>query len=476
MSLALRKIQLGNRSPLAIGLLVLGTIAIDVYLTGNGLSYKEIIVAFGAGIVGVIIFGGERGIQFGFVLWVLTLALGYRTVEVTPALRLHPSELLLWLLVPCILFHRKLLRNRISFPMWLWLFVPFWVLAWWPMIFGNAPWDKMFNECRNFVLLIPLMIVASVVLTRPNFWRHLLIALFLVSTWIAVMGVAEYWFPQITGMFPAFIKDAKAEPTADGFVRAQFSFWGSQTATFICALALPTTLMLVRWWRQPWQRLTLAVASTLQLLAIYIGGYRSIWLLVLLQMMIASVFGIKKHGLMLAVLCLLVAVAGYQYVPNSHERLMTGIAAFQGKPVDHSALDRKDRALEAVDQAISSPFGNGWSSAGWVHSDFLQVAANLGILAAFVFLGGYLYTLIRVGQRVLFASSRQGEHGHLGFTLFLSFIAVGWLLATQGVEVLPQLALPVWFIWALVDVWLKQTPEAERLAYEPVNLSSPAYV
>jgi hypothetical protein len=48
---------------------------------------------------------------------------------------------------------------------------------------------------------------------------------------------------------------------------------------------------------------------------------------------------------------------------------------------------------------------------------------------------------------------------------------VGGLLAVQGVEVLPQLILPVWLIWALVDVWLRQrAPKPEfSYAYAPAN-------
>src|SRR6266496_3630971 len=79
--------------------IVLGALAVEFYADKQGLSYKDIIVVLGALIAGVIIFGGERGIRFGLVLWVLTLALGYRTIEWTPDLRIHPSEILIWLLV-----------------------------------------------------------------------------------------------------------------------------------------------------------------------------------------------------------------------------------------------------------------------------------------------------------------------------------------------------------------------------------------
>jgi hypothetical protein len=440
-----------------VTLIIIGTVLADVYLLGHGFSYREIIVGLGALIVGIIVFGRERGIQLGFVLWVLTLALGYRTVEWTHSLRIHPSEILLWLLMICVFAQPKLAsQTRLSLPLWLWLFIPFWVLAWWPLIPGDAPWDEMLNEFRDFLLLVPLIIVGSVVLQRERYWRYLLLAFFVASTWIALMGVIEYWFPGVSGLFPEFVSNAKPTETAEGFVRAAFSFWGGSMATFVCVLALPAAIALAAWWPRRWARLAIAVASVLQMVAIYIGGYRSLWLVVVIQAPIACLLGLRRHGLVVALLCLIVAIGGYQLIPKTPERVVSGLAAIQFSPIDHSAQERKDRALEALSSVVEAPFGIGWSKIGWVHSDFLQVAANLGLFAGLVFFGGYLYTLWRLSRRLLshFGSAHLGD---LGLSLLLSFVGAGGLLAAQGVEVLPQLALPVWFVWALVEVWLGQT-------------------
>jgi hypothetical protein len=461
-----------TKSFMGMAVIVIGVVAVGLYANLQGLSYKELIVGLGALGATIIIFGGERGIRFGLVLWVLTLALGYRTIEWTENLRIHPSEILIWLLLICILVERQLRSaTRFSLPWWLWLLVPFWVLAWWPLIAGDAQWDKMLNEFRNFLLLVPLMIVSSVVLKRQSYWRHLLLAFFIAGSWIALMGVTEYWLPGVQRLFPAFISAAKPEVTADGFVRAQFSFWGGSQATFICVLALPGAIVLATWWRGWVPRAAILAAAVLQIMAIYIGGYRSIWLVLLIQVLGACILRVKKHGVAIAVLVLLVAAGGYQFIPNTNERVITGIAALQGAPIDHSAQDRKDRALEAVNEAIESPFGGGWSSAGWVHSDFLQVAANLGIIAGLIFLGGYLYTLLRVLRQMptWLKTTAQGE---LGLYVLLSFVGVGCILAMQGVEVLPQMVLPVWFVWSLAEIWLRQNSEAKELSYSyaPANL------
>ena len=452
-----------------IALLVIVVVAVDLYAVGKGLSYRELIVGFAALIGGVVVFGGERGIRFGFVLWALTLAVGYRTLQYTKDLTIHPAEILLWLLFVCILAHRELVAiTRVTLPFWIWLLVPFCVLAWWPLIAGDAPWDKMLNEFRSFLLLVPLMIVGPVVLQRKRYWRYLLLAFFFASTWIALMGVIEYWFPEVTKLFPSFMSQPDPVTTADGFARAQFSFWGGATATFVCVLALPTAIALAKWWPHWFHRAAIVAASTLQIVAIYIGGYRSLWLLLLIQVVIACLLGIRKGGAAIALLCLVVALGGYQFIPNTSERALSGIAALQGRPIDSSAMDRLDRAEGAWNQAFHSPFGSGWSSAGWVHSDFLQVAVNLGIIAGLIFLGGYIYTLLRLGRRLL-PYLRSGEQGDLGFTLLLSFVAAGGLLAMEGVEVLPQFVLPVWFVWTLVEVWLQQTPDRRKVYAAPVT-------
>jgi hypothetical protein len=474
-------IESGKVQVAGVALIVITAVFVDGYFVANGFSYRDILVGLVAAMFGIIVLGREQGIRFGFVLWVSTLALGYRTVQWTSDLRIHPAEVLLWLLLVCVLVQPKLLsRARLRLPLWLWLFIPFWALGWWPLVSGNAPWDKMFNEFRDFLLLIPLLIVGSVVLEVQRYWRYLILAFFLVGTWIAVMGVVEYWFPGVVKWFPEFVSNVKTANTREGFVRAMFSFWGGATATFVCVLTLPTALVLATWWSKSWARLAIAASVVFQLTAIYIGGYRSLWLVVLVQAPIACLLRLKKHGTVVAVLCLVVALGGYQLIPKTEERLASGLAAAQLNPSDHSALVRKERALAAWESSIESPFGVGWGYAGWVHSDFLQVTANLGIIAGLIFLGGFIFTLLRIVQRLI-RQRRSAEDGDLGLSLLLSFLGAGGLLAVQGVQVLPQLMLPVWFIWMLVEVWLVQTSRARQgefvASHDPyrINQAAPSF-
>jgi hypothetical protein len=448
---------------------ILGATALIAFYGGSGgIDYRQVMIVGGGFIAGLIVLGGHRGIEFGFVLWALSMALGYRTFEYSKDLRIHPAEVLLWLLFAVVLaHHRWIADSKLSLPVWVWLSIPFWMLGWWPLIAGDANWAAMFSEFKCFLVLIPLIFVAQIVLKDRRNWHWLIVAFFLASTWVALMGVLEYWVPAVTRLFPAFIQNATPEPTADGFIRAQFSFWGSQTATFLCALSFPFSVILLHWCRNSLAaRIGIVIATILQLVAIYIGGYRSLWLMVVVQVAAGCILGLRQRGLAVAALCIVVAGVGYQFIPRTEERVITTIAVLQGSPVDHSSQVRLDRATWAIDQTLAAPLGSGWHSSGWVHSDFLQVAANLGIIAGLIFVGGYLYTFWKLAVAVkILAPFSRNDSGDLGFSLFLAFIPVGGLLAVQGVQVLPQLMLPVWFVWVLVDVWLRPRSAVMESSY-----------
>jgi hypothetical protein len=55
-------------------------------------------------------------------------------------------------------------------------------------------------------------------------------------------------------------------------------------------------------------------------------------------------------------------------------------------------------------------------------------------------------------------------------------VAVGGLLAMEGVSVLPQMALPVWFVWALTEMWLRPAAEAVESGYLHAPLPAQALI
>ena len=452
------------RPPLLIALGVLLTGLAGWYVAFRGVSFKEPIALLVAAFGLAAVLAGGRGIRVGFVCWVLTFAIGYRTIQLSYALLIHPSEVLLWVLallalVQYIIFRRGSMKFWL--PGWLWLLMPFWAWGWLTGWQAGNLWDSMLAELRDFMLFIPLFIVAEAVLAERRYWRALLVAFFCTSASIAGMGVLEYYFPGVRGLLPGFLSSQGAIVSADGFLRASFSFWGTPAATFICALALPLAIVLWEWYPARRLRLLLLGMLGLQLLAIYIGGYRSIWYIAAVEL---ALFFILRYGLLPGALALLPLLAGVQFLPQiTQQRALSTLLFFQGQSTESSLVKRYDRASNALELALRQPWGVGWAGSGWPHNDFLQVAANLGLLAGLVFFGGYLAALVRLGRRV-WRMPHQGEAFALGFALLLAFIAAGGLLAMEGVQVLPQLALPVWLVWVLVEVWLRQAPAEDSAA------------
>jgi len=88
-----------------------------------------------------------------------------------------------------------------------------------------------------------------------------------------------------------------------------------------------------------------------------------------------------------------------------------------------------------------------------VHSDFIQIAANLGVIPGLLFAGAFLWTAFRL---FLLVRDCEDPARPLRLALLLSFITAGGIMSTQVICVLPQLACPVWLIWVLAAVAVRQ--------------------
>jgi hypothetical protein len=432
------------------------------YLGSGSVTYREaIFAALGLGGIAVVL-GGVRGVEVGLMGWVLTLGLGYRTIALTSYIKLHPSELFLWALALLLFLQKAVFRHQpiqVRLPLWIWVSIPFWVWGWVPGLLSGRRWDLMFSEFRSFLLLLPLYFVASHVLRSQKHWKAAAVAFFSIGAWVAALGILEWLFPEMSDFLPGYFIDPFPSQTAEGFLRAKFSFWGTPAATFICALAIPLAIPLWGWFSRRVLRGAVAIAAMMQIIGIILGGYRSIWLILGSQIALGLTLGI---GLFAGVIGLAAAWAGRALLPSSIVARLTSLTApFRGGTMDTSLQNRLMRAQGTARLAEANPWGSGWAGSGWAHSDFLQVSSNLGLLAGVVFAGGYLWTLFKIVFGLRKAGLRPWE-SRLGFSLFLSFIAAGGILAIEGVQVLPQLILPVWFVWMMTDLWIMEMTKRVR--------------
>jgi hypothetical protein len=421
------------------------------------LTYRQILVALMA-VGGVAAFFLSRNrLRDGFLLFIALLGLGFRTLPVTDDLRIHPADIAIVLVAILALGTHAASRSS-RLPWWQFALVPFMFLGWLPSADNPQSWDTRLAECISISLMFPVFVATRAVLAQKEAWRRVAVTFYVMATVVAILGLAEYFFPGIKNAFPGFITRPEGFEAEGGFLRASFSFYGNPLAVFLCMYALPFGLAIGQWWPKPGARLALAASALLQLAGVYISGYRSMWLLCALM---AALFLMKKRWFLLLALLMVLAVGGFISVPEKiRARLDTINFLREDAPIDGSGLQRRDRAEHAFQSALTNPVGGGWGYAGWVHSDFLQVAANLGLVAGLILLAAYLETLIRLVRRQRLVTSAH-PLAALGFPLLLSFVVVGQMLAVQGIEFHSFTILPMWLSWAMADTWLLQTRDME---------------
>jgi hypothetical protein len=411
----------------------------------------------------------------GFLLLVGSMLLGYRTVHVTEYLNIHPLEVLLALLLCSVLMSRPRFRTPNGFwsPLWVWCFIPFWVWGWIVGTLAANPWDLMLSYMADFVMLIPLFTIARAVLRGREQWQAVAIAYYVTATCIAVLGLFERCLPGAAGLMSGFFSNPAATSGQDGFARATFSFWGHPDAAFVCLLAMPFAVPIWSWRRTSLARTIILGALAIQIAGVYISGFRIAWLL--LGLAFALFFFLGRRYLA-ATLAVAVFAVTYTALPAEvGARAESLVMTLEGRPIDTSGAEHLDRFWGAVDLVRSYPAGVGWSSSGWVHCDFLQVAGDLGILAGILFVVAYFRVLGRLGARLL-NGRRDYPTRALHLALFISFCSAGGLLATQPIFVLPQVALPVWLIWVLGEISLRQQILPVKVFQRGAsNLSSPPH-
>lgn len=395
----------------------------------------------------------KNPLMSGFALWIWLFILGYRAVHITSDFSLHPLIVLLFLLSLLLLVYYKFTSGLpLKLPTVLWLFTVFWLWGFIPGAFRGYSWLKMLSEALNFFSIVPLFLVMQFLSRQPRFWPLATLTFLGSGCVIALFGLLEYFVPSFRALVAGFAQPEVAGILSQsGFVRAAFSFFGANPAVLICALATPMVGIVPLYLRH-------RVAATLLMLlalsvlgaAVYISGTRAAWLMVVIASILIAYFRFKFIGTgIVAVFWVTVS----RFLPASAWNLLLSISTplSTGQFVDTSLEKRYMRQQTALELAVRHPFGLGWTGSGWVHGDFAQVAANLGLLAGFVFIAWYLFTLYRGYKRY-----RRSPDDRLLQVIMTSFVLAGFVLATEGVQVLPQYAMPVWFVWGLLEAYLKR--------------------
>jgi len=471
---------------------VLAAILIGMRIGSTPLTFQDLIM--GAAVIAiVIIFIQKRGLEIGFIIWVGAFALGYRVIHLSAPLILdqfanngkvsqeylitgkplvidiHPLFIMIYLLLGLLLLRRAInwqIRVVWLIPGILMVFSVFWIWGWTRGTELGRNWVDMFSEVMPFLILPPIFIVTASVLQKQSLWKPTFLVLILVGTFISFMGLLEFLFPSIGHVIPGFVTSDQTSYIAQGgFQRANFTFWGQTGAAFIVALTMPTIIPLWSWYKQSRWRGFLLVCLVMEAIGLYIAGWRSIWM----SMILITIGLLLLRGNWIRALFLVIALTVVYSVlpPVTQKRVESLFNAIQGNFQDNSAADRAGRTQAAITKIIENPLGLGWNGYEWVHDDFLQITANLGIIAGILFALWYLTTLIRI-SRAFYQNPDPLKHGLVGI-----FMVCGMLLLTQPMIELTQYTAPVWFAWALVKTKLRQVNE-QKQNYEQ-NQTNGAY-
>ena len=398
----------------------------------------------------------DKIVRAGFYLWIISFGIGWRQIWLTPILKFHPAEAFIWTLFLIILARRLVEKRSIDWPLSRTITVVL-LFGVWGIITAlqkNVSIDLIISEFKHWAVLVPIFYVSRFALTdRTRVEQALRVAVW-TGLYVAILGLFEFAFPELTAPFKGFFVGGQTNYIeGQGFVRGDFTFWGGSIAGLFLVLIIPLAVSLGIDARSKTQKIMNLIFAVILTVGVYVAGLRGAFGALAAEMLAFLLFGrnsIRAVFVPLIVVVSFLPQAFWDTIRGVFEtaRYSLGFATLEevGWLYDASTIGRVSRALGALDLIGKNPWlGNGWSASGWVHSDILQIGANLGLLALFFFSVWYIGIMWR-----LFIVTRQNDDRHHYAVGILSSLLGGVvLLATEGIEVLPQQIIPLWFLVAI---------------------------
>lgn len=421
---------------------------------------------------------------------VIAFFLGYRTITVAPGFLLHPIDIII-----VALFLKALTLPRTSqstYPLWLILLLPFAIWGLFNGIFNTWNPIRVWYDFKNFALIFPLFFIVDRFIKSDESIPPIAYVNILVIASIALFGVMEYYVPPFRQLLSGFY-NVGVENMADaqGFVRASFTFWGAITVGHIMITALPLISLIPKESKTQQSNTVFVLFSLLiNIVAFYIMGNRADWLaLILLSGLFYVLIFNRKANLSKQAFALFILFIGIGFVLQNLDqafidRFITGVEAITTPkegydPHDSSGYKRQQRLFSAIQTITKKPLGIGWSNSGWVHSDFIQITANIGWVGGILFFGGYI-SLAAKSFFLVFNPLLTEREKDITAALTMSHAATGFMLAVNNNYVLTQTGVPLFFLWALLHVYVtklkRELPYRTTRTYHAQAQRTAAYI
>lgn len=436
-----------NLSPRALQILVIAgacvlALALGYFFAVSGFQIRELAI-FGLGIAGLllVLMPSDRVLEVGFGLWVLTFGLGWRTVYFTANFNIHPSEVLAWLLFVLLLVRGTTRGRRPDFKIPLWIPVLV-ALSFLGLIVGLASGtviDIVLEEFKVILVLVPVYYIVQWMIRDARDWERTANLAVIIGVYLGCLGMLDAFAPGLASRLSGVPEEHVTIGSLQGFNRVLFSLFGAPLAgAVILTLMCFTVRQVFRPQRGRTFHLLMAGALAIQVFGVYISGYR------VTTFGMALLFGLYALFERRALILFAAAAAVSPFLPGSFFFRMVSI--FDPQYEDTSQEKRITRAEDGLEQIWSSPVvGHGWGGVGYVHSDLIQLAGNLGLPALFIFLGWFGTTLADLWR----LTKQEGFFREWGAALFAGVAAALMPLAGEGLIIFIQLMIPVWFLFSM---------------------------
>ncbi|TAH53219.1 MAG: hypothetical protein EYC68_03790 [Chloroflexota bacterium] len=424
---------------LVIIISLFAAIALGAIVASGDFGFREFVIfLLAVGTVLVILIPSERMLTLAFGLLVLTLALGWRTIAFSSELVVHPSEVLAWLLFGLMLTRAVLYRETLPWkiPFWIPALLCFALLGALVAVTNAVRPDVIISEFKIFLALIPTYYVVKWFVTSPQRWERIANIGIGIGVYLAFLGMLDFFAPEVAQSLAGEGGASIQIGSVQGFERIMFVLYGTPLAGAVILVLLGFTLRqlfrprLERRWR-----VLVFAAFLIQLFGIYITGYRGLYIAVAVLFILFAI--VQRRGWLLV----LGGLAMLPFLPVEFDYRVLSLVDEQY--ADTSQVKRLARASDALKLIQESPlFGHGLGSSGYVHSDFLQIGANLGIPALLVLLAGFASILLGLWR----LAHGRGWFAEYGAAMFAAIGAMLVPLAGEGMIVFIQVMMPIWFV------------------------------
>ena len=433
-------------------------VPILLILAGMGwilLETRQFFMLLGAITMLLLLREKQYPVEYAMTALLLWFAAGYRAYDFA-GFRIHMLDLLILLLAFQVLTHRGNNSNYVIDSAPLESSVLFRILFFSALLYGfvlafvnDVNILRAASNMKHVFLLAPLLYAVNRIRWDGRMIDRTMWSMLAAGIIISIPGILEY----NAGIF------AEGSSYGDGFNRALFSFWGAPMAVLVVTLCFQAHWYLWARADEVQYKLFVLASALLQMYAIYISGTRNMWIAVLSTTVFAVYlrYGFRRSLLIVPLGVFLLTLAPEEGVQRMqsfyflHEHDQYG--RDDTRWLDSSGAKRVERMNTALAMIASRPWGSGWAASGWVHSDVVSIAADLGILFGLVF----VVLLLRTTLRTLAAARRAVGRDKWLWITFSGFMLTNInLFGFGGVTWLAQYAVPAWFTWLLTHVMLKR--------------------